>query len=383
MKATKYLGLILVILLVVATVAACGDSTPETTVAPSTTAAPPSTTAPAQVTTTAPAAVTTTAPAETTEVFKLKFSEGNPEKSAVGQVHQRWADMIEEKSNGRIDMEMYFSGALASQAERLRSTQTGIADISYYSIGTDRTLMPLSLVTALPFIGMPADMAKTTEIWWKLYDEFPEIQKEWESIQLLNGASMAPTQLHLTNKDARTPADLKGVKLISKGEQPLAMIEMGATPIDLQIGDWYTSLERGLADGLINHFPVCYVFKVLELVKHHTIFGDEGATMDMALFIMNKDSWNRLPADLQQVLLDAGKWQDAEIISTDIKEIQTAVDAAKAANHTFTELNEQELEVWRQAAKPAHDKWIAEFEAKGLPAQKVYDRCLALIEEYK
>lgn len=383
MKAARCLGLALTMVLLMATIAACGDSTPATTIPASTTASTPSSTAPAEVTTTAPAEATTTAPAGTTEVVKLKFSEGNPEQSAVGQVHQRWADLIEEKSNGRIDMEMYFSGALASQAERLRSTQTGIADISYYSIGTDRTQMPLSLVTALPFVGMPADMSKTTEIWWQLYNEFPEIQKEWESIQLLNGASMAATQLHVTNKDVRTPADLKGLKLISKGEQPLAMIEMGATPIDLQIGDWYTSLERGLADGLINHFPVCYVFKILELVEHHTIFGDEGATMDMALFMMNKDSWDRLPSDLQQVLLDAGKWQDEEIINADIKEIQTAMDAAKAANHTFNELNEEELELWKQAAKPAHDEWIAEFEAKGLPAQKVYDRALELIEEYK
>lgn len=382
MKITRYhhVAVVLLLLLLAATLAACGDTSSQVT-APTEAAATTSVT-PSE--STAPAASATSAPAAaSTEVFKLKFSEGNPEQSAVGQAHLRWAQMIEEKSGGRIDMEMYFSGSLASQAERMRSTQTGIADISYYTIGTDRTMMPLSLVTALPFIGMPADMTKTTEIWWKLYEEFPEIQKEWESVVVLNGASMPATQLHLAGKDAHAPADLKGVKLISKGEQPLALQAMGATPIDLQIGDWYTSLERGLVDGLINHFPVCYVFKILELVNHHTIFGDEGATMDMALFLMNKDSWNRLPADLQQVLLDAGKWQDEEIIRVDTQEVQTATDAAKAADHVFTYLTDEELQAWKDAAKPAHEQWIVEFEAKGLPAREVYDRTLQLIEEYK
>ncbi len=317
------------------------------------------------------------------QVITLKFSESNPEQSAVGQVHRRWAERIEEKSNGRIKMEMYFSGALASQAERLRSTQTGIADISYYSIGTDRNLMPLSLVTALPFAGLPADMKKTTQIWWQLYNEFPEIQKEWESIKLLNGASMAPTQLHLVKKDARLPADIKGTKLISKGEQPLTLKEIGATPMDLQIGDWYTALERGLAEGLINHFPVIYTFKILEILPHHTIFGDEGATMDMALFIMNKDSWNKLPPDLQEVLIEAGQWQDEEIIAEDEKQIQIGVDAAKAANHSFTNLTEDDLKAWRDAASVAHEQYIAEFEAKGLPARAVYNRMIELIQQSK
>lgn len=336
-------------------------------------------------TTTQSAATNTSAPVPVTtasKVYTLKFSEGNTEASAVGQIHKRWAEMIEQKSNGRIKVEMYFSSALASPAERLRSTQTGIADISYYTLGTDRNLMPLSMVTALPFVGMPSDMPKSTEIWWKLYNETPAIQKEWESVVLLCGASMPATQLHLTNKDAKVPDDLKGAKIISKGEQPNTIKALGASPVDLGVGDWYTSLERGLVTGIINHFPVLQVFKITELLPHHTIFGNQGVTMDMDMFIMNKDSWNKLPQDLQQVLKDASAWQNTAVMEMNKGEVVKATDAAKALNQTFTYLTDKEIEPWKAATKSAHQQWVDEFAAKGLPAQAVYDKLQEILKSY-
>ncbi|MDD5700925.1 MAG: hypothetical protein PHU23_02645 [Dehalococcoidales bacterium] len=105
--------------------------------------------------------------------------------------------------------------------------------------------------------------------------------------------------------------------------------------------------------------------------------------MDMALFIMNKDSWNKLPSDLQEVLIEAGQWQDEEIMTDDEKQIQIGVDAAKAANHSFTNLTEDDLKVWRDAASVAHEQYITEFEAKGLPSRAVYDRMMELIQQNK
>ena len=42
----------------------------------------------------------------------------------------------------------------------------------------------------------------------------------------------------------------------------------------------------------------------------------------------------------------------------------------------------QELKLWKEAVQPVHEKWIADTEAKGLPAKAVYDEAKRLIKEY-
>ena len=379
MKYKKVLLLLLTAVLLLLMVSCSDTTTTSTSTSPSAT----QTSASPSATQTSTAPTTTTQTTSEVEPIILRWSEGNPEQTALGQIHVQWAKMIEENSNGRIKVELYFSGALASQAERFRSTETGIADISYYACSIDRSLTPLSLVTSLPFVGMPADTTKATAIWWDLYNTFPEIQEEWESIVIVSSASMSPTQLHLTNKEARTPDDIDGMKIISTGEQPLTFKAMGAVPVDLGVGDWYTSLDRGLVEGIMNHFTVIDGFRLLELLPYHTFFGDEGATIDMSLFIMNKDKWESLPEDLQQVIIEAGEWQQEAILESDISEIQRLIGVSEDAGDTFSYLTEEEIQQWKDVAKVAHEEWIAENEAKGLPAREVYDELLRLIEHYK
>jgi TRAP-type C4-dicarboxylate transport system substrate-binding protein len=143
-------------------------------------------------------------------------------------------------------------------------------------------------------------------------------------------------------------------------------------------------LERGILDGVMNHFPVCFIFRVLELMPYHTIFGDGGINMTPMFSIMNPKKFNSLPPDLQKIIEDSGKvWAD-EQAKLDFPLQKTAVDFCKGKNHTLTYLTPKQIKVWYDLVKkPIHDQWIKEAEAKGLPAKALYKETLKLIKKYQ
>jgi TRAP-type C4-dicarboxylate transport system substrate-binding protein len=183
----------------------------------------------------------------------------------------------------------------------------------------------------------------------------------------------------------KTPADLKGMK-IHGAEYALVQVMgvAGATAVQLDIGDMYMGVERGLLDGVMNHFPVLFIFKVLELTPYHTVFGTGGVNMTPMFCIMNLDKFNSLPPDVQKILEESGQVWREEQAKFDAGCLQAAIGFCKEKNHTFTELTDKELKVWYDLVKkPIHDKWIDEAEAKGLPGKDVYKYTVKLIKKYK
>jgi TRAP-type C4-dicarboxylate transport system substrate-binding protein len=318
--------------------------------------------------------------AETVKPIVLRYASTMPPVSPLSKTNVKWAARIEEQSGGRLKIEPYFSESLAKQVDTFRAVQTGVADIAFYIIGWDPGLLPLNEVTRLPFIGVPSQKAATS-IQWALYNKFPELQKEFRGLKVIQITGTPPDQFHFTKKEVHVPADVKGMKLLGGGRWPDVMKNLGAVASDLGVGDWYMSLDRGLVEGHITHFVVIKSVRTLELFKYHTLFGDSGCSIMIMPYLMNPDSWKKLTPDLQKILEDACKWQEEEILKPDEADIQAAFKFIQDNNHKIINLTPEEIKQWVDAAKPVHDKWIAENSDKG-PAQAVYNEAKRLISEY-
>lgn len=314
--------------------------------------------------------------------IELKFSTQAPPMIPVAQADKRWADMIEQRSGGRLKIKCYFGGSLAGQYEVFRAVQTGIADIGYFVIGTDPGLQPLNMVTLLPFIWTGAQSWQSiAPMYWELYNKFPELQKEYQGLKLLTLTAIPPDQFFFTKKQVRVPADMKGMKVIAKGGWADVMQLIGAAPLNVGVADWYTSLDRGLVEGHIAPFIAVQAFKTLDLFKHITLFGPSGASTRIQTYIMNPETWKALPPDLQKILEEGNKWHAEEIMKFDTAGDQRAIDAAKALKQVFTQLTPQEIKTWFDIAKPVHDKWIEENEGRG-PAKTIYEETVRLVTQY-
>ena len=365
-----FLGIIcLLVLIALPLLTACASPAPATTKAPA-----PTTTAPqAPATSTAPASSPAAAPAQ---IFNIKFASWNPEVAPVSQTQKKWGANLEQQSGGRIKVTYYFGESLAKQNDLFRAAQTNVADVVHFPM-TDITLYPLNMVVYLPFIGVPS-ATEGTAIWWKLYNQFPAMQKELEGVKVLAATLTPGSQLSTTKKAVSTPADIKGMKILCRGLWADAMKGMNAAPVEQPASDWYTSLDRGLAEGIIMHFPGLVNFKLLDMLKYHSMFG-AGCQFSPTPIAISAKTFNSMPADLQKIVLDSGKWMENEILVSDTKQEQDNIAQAKQKGNTFTNVSGADAKAWSDAVKPVIDKWIADNTAKGAPAQAIYDECIKQI----
>ncbi len=318
--------------------------------------------------------------------IEIIFSHTSPASSGIGKLAKAWGDRIEQNSGGRVKFIYYWAGTLVPIPEQVKGVKMGTADAAQLGPLSIASYMPLSYsVPYLPFMGLPS-MTAGTKIWWELYDKFPAIKNEWADVKLLASRMMPPDQIHTTKKAVKMPADVKGMKLAISSALISKVITLeggAATPIPPT--DIAMSLSTNVVEGWINHFPVAMIFGTLPSFKHHLVVGANdyaGIDAGMDQLIINKDKWNKLPADVQKVFEEASAWYQEEAIRMDMSEIQKAVNVCKEAKHTITYLTPEELRMWHDAAVPVHQQWIADNEAKGKPAKAIYDEYKKLLQKY-
>lgn len=315
------------------------------------------------------------------KAIEITVGDPNPGQSTVAQAWDAWGKWIEEQGNGKIKVNIHHGGVLLKGAETYRGTQQRIVDAAHYVVNNQDGFV-LNTVMALPFMGLP-DQQKSGRIYKALLEKFPEMRAEWKKVKIMGMMFMPPTFIHTTKKPIKTPKDLKGLKM--HGAEAVlvqSMAAFGATAVNIGIEDMYISAERGLIDGVMNHFPVLAVFGVLEILPYHTIFGDGGINMTPMTNIMNADRYNGLPPDIKKIF-DEGMdvWADKMWEFDQIMQ-KGALKTCEEGNHTFINLTPEQIAEWRNLVKgPIHDKWIAGAESQGLPGKAVYEEALRLIAE--
>jgi TRAP-type C4-dicarboxylate transport system substrate-binding protein len=314
------------------------------------------------------------------EQITLKFATWHGPTSPNGLIEQELAKMLEEKTKGAVKIKFFWSESLVKYVETYRAVQTGVADMIYYVVGACPGVHILNEVVNLPFMGFPS-MEKAGPIYEKLLQEIPELRAEWKGVKLFRPRFMAGSHIHTTKKQVKLPPDLKGMRLIASGPMVFTVETLGGAPVQLGMGDWYTSLERGLVEGHATHYPVILMTKTIDLLHYHLDFGPFGFYAQPDMLVMNMDTWNKLPKNFQEIIEDlCSNWRVAKILKVDMGEIEKAKAYAKQKGHTFYYATPQEVSQWKEALKPVVEKWIETAESKGLPGRKVYNEATRIIK---
>jgi len=313
------------------------------------------------------------------KVIELKFNDWGPPGIGIGKLHQQAAKMIEERTNGRVKVNCYFSQSLLKYPETFRGVSSSITDISLY---VSSPIHEVNRILGMPFTGLP-NMMKTTKIFREMMKQYPEFDKEFEKsgVKWISIRSMPANHLHLVKKPVKIPQDMKGMRII--GDPILAdqFKQVNAAVLQLGPPDWYSSLERGVAEGHLLHIAAAHEFKLMELFKHHTLFGDGSGGAAPIGFVVNMKMWNNLSPDIQKIIVDVYDWANEEGLKYDVDLVENAIAQIKKDKHTVTVLSPSEIQPWLDWAKPANDKLLAELESKGWPAKKIYEGFQKVIKE--
>lgn len=311
--------------------------------------------------------------------FSLNYADWNPPQASISKITAAMIKRIEKNSKGRIKINAYYSGSLLKQTEVYRGVQQGMADMAYFGPNIPGSPVKLGDLIALPFLGI-TDLEMTRVVYERLFQESPELQAEYKGVLVKGIFGIPCDNLHLKNKLVRVPADMKGMKVLTLGSRTDFMSEVGAVPVMLSPGEWYTSLDKGLVEALYFVTPVLGVFKIEKQFKYHTVINGSGS---VNMFIFNERKWKKIPADLQAIMEEAMRWRIKESREFDFREEKRIYTMLRKRGNTVYYPTFDEIRLWEKAAKPVHERWIKSAEANGVPGRILFDRMMKIIADVK
>ncbi len=341
-------------------------------------------TTPTPTTPTAPTTPTTAAPAK---VFELKWTLQDPPTAWQALAVTAAAKRIEEATSGRIKTTVYPAEMLAKAMEQYDAVAAGTADLGLIFQGQFVGKFPLTEIIGQPFLPVP-DAEIGSIVQWKLFEKFPAMQAEYPGIKPLSIWTSTPFNgIYMVNKPIYKMEDLKGMKIRVSGAILSEEVKaLGAAPTLIPMPELYLSLQKGVVDGAILHEERVLPVKLNELCKYVTTGGVSLHTPAFAV-IMNPKAWDSLPKDLQVIVYSLiGGLEGARYFGFHVFgpfPVAAGIKALKDAKVTKITITPEEVAKWRDATKYIATNYIAGLQAKGIPAQQIYDECVRLLGEYQ
>lgn len=315
-------------------------------------------------------------PAATQAQTTLRLAHVWPGGSMIDSaLFEAWAESVSEASEGQLNVEVFPSQTLAKSAQTYESTTRGIADIGASAQGYTAGRFPLTQIVELP--GVSSSAQEGACILQSLFEQ-GHLEQEYADTHPLFFFTTGPGYLHTKEKRIQTPDDLAGLRL--RRPTPLVgdmMERLDAQAVGMPAPDVFTSMQRGVVDGLSFNWEGMKTFRLNELAKYHT----EVPLYDLSLFaVMNQRNYENLPPELQQVIDEHSgmEWsmRAAEVYDTLIAQGR---QEAEEAGHEFIviedALNDPD---WGPVLQETIDSYLNEV---GGNARVIYDTAMGLKEE--
>jgi C4-dicarboxylate-binding protein DctP len=261
----------------------------------------------------------------------IKFSHVVAENTPKGKGALKFKELAEERTKGRVKVEVYPNSSLFKDGEEMEALQLGSVQMLAPSLAK---FGPLGVrdfeVFDLPFIfDNVAELHKVTEgpvgamLFKKLEGKGIVGLAYWD-----NGFKVMSA-----NKPILVPADYKGLKMRIQSSKVLGdqMKALGSIPQVMAFSEVYQALQTGVVDGTENPPSNFYTQKMQEVQKYLAL-TDHGY-LGYAV-IANKKFWDGLPADVRTTL--TGAMKDATKFANDIaqKENDEALEAVRKSGKT-------------------------------------------------
>ena len=292
-KSIRMLALALALILAFGMLAACGGET--------TPSAAPST-APSAAPDGEPSAEPSAAPEDNT-VYTLKLSTTRGENTWFAQMYNDMAAELEESSNGRLKLEIYHNNTLGAPADIWTMFTQGAIDMLDMSPGMIGSFT-VSNILNVPFY-LDGNQ-ETADAMWALLDSglMPEYTDNMKVLMFLPSGGV---ELFTAKGAVESMSDLSGLKLCGSSAMMAKCIEaLGGTAVSTQPSEQVMSLTQGVLDGVITGANFAEIMSLYEAGKYMMRYNIAMSCMFLGI---NPASYDKLPADLQQLLIETcEKW---------------------------------------------------------------------------
>lgn len=305
-------------------------------------------------------------PARSEEIV-MKIATVAPDGTPWSELLKRYKASVEKAYTGRIKVKVFLGGALGDENETVLKCKRGQVEAVGASTGAIASQVPELNVVELPYLFRSFEEADfildtvLTEPMQKLFPEYGLVFGFWSE----NGYRMFGTK----DKFVTTPADLKGKKM--RSQESTTHLEMwrslGASPVPIPTTEVLTALKTGTVDGFDQGLLYTIAASWHTSIKFFTVSNH---VYQPAAIVFNKEWFEKLPADLQKILLDEGRLLTSKGRSAIRRMNPNLIKVLEAEGIKVYELTEAEKHVFEEATKPGR---AAFRKGQGARAAKLLD----------
>jgi tripartite ATP-independent transporter DctP family solute receptor len=291
----------------------------------------------------------------------LRSSDTHPDGYPTVEAVKYMGQLIEERTDGRIGIEVFHSAQLGEEKDTIEQTRFGVIDLNRISIGPFNNLIPETAIVSLPYIFRNTDHMHAV-MDGEIGDEIKAAFEPHDLVALAfyDGGSRS---FYNSQKPITSIEDLQGMKFrVMQSDVFVDMVNaLGANATPMPYGEVYSSIQTGVIEGAENNFPSYESSGHFEVAKYITL--DEHLIVPEVL-VMSKASWDKLSPEDQEIVRQAAlesvpymreQWQAREAASE---------EKVRAAGVEVT--TEIDKTPFIEAMVPVYEKYVTTPELKSL-----------------
>jgi TRAP-type C4-dicarboxylate transport system substrate-binding protein len=309
---------------------------------------------------------------------ELRLSHMFPVGSPSHHHMEQLAKKIAADSSGRLTLRIFPSNTLVGATEMYNGVVKGATDIGFawrykpdgYTLGV-----------LFPFLLGAPDTVTAGRVYDDIWKEFPKVMaEEWKDVKILYLVPSMPVYM-FARKPLRKIEDIKGLQFRVPSKELADLVkELGAGPVFMSAADFIIGLDKGTVDGACALFSLIPDYKLGGKIKN-VLMHNLGISTPLML-AMNKDSFNKLPADLKGVLEKSCEWAKADAIRYWSDDHENAAKYCRAEGIEMVSFSPEERAKWNAVVERGRDKVAADLDAKGYPGTEILRFIRKRIEHY-
>lgn len=277
------------------------------------------------------------------ETYTLKMHMSVATTEPLYKSAEKFAELVTEKTNGNVKLELYPSSSLGVTADCLEGLSLRACDIVYDSMSNLSTWTELANVEAIPYMYNDVDHFRT--VWeGEVGEQIRNDVGEAAGVKVMGNALMG-VRVVTTNKPVTKVEDVQGLKIrVPTIDMYLKTWEwLGASPTPLAGSEIFTAIQQGTVDAQENGYPSSAGISLHETVDYVV---ETNHVYSLATMVMDKNFFESMPVEYQTAIEEAAA--EAGKLCTD-----EVIEAAETAKQTFVdagcEITEVDLGEWQAA----------------------------------
>ncbi|WP_419775952.1 TRAP transporter substrate-binding protein [Peribacillus frigoritolerans] len=288
----------------------------------------------------------------------IKAGIGNSKMHPQGKGMEKFKELVEEKSGGKMKVQNFFDATLGDDQKMTEALQGGLQEVTVPSTSPLVGMIKEFGIYDFPFVFNNEEEAYTVldgAVGKKLLDKLPEHDLVglgyWE-----NGFRNLTNSKH----PVKTAEDFKGLKLRTmQNEVHLdAFSKLGANPSPMAFSEVFTALETGTVDGQENPLATIQTQKYNEVQEYLSLTNHVYTPF---VFLVSKKFWDDLSEQEQEIMSEAAQEAGKYQREVNQKENEKALNYLKGEGMKINEVEPEEMEKMKKAIQPVTDEYAKKF----------------------